>query len=223
MPHMPQLFGSSVVSVHIRPPPKPVEHTFSAPVGHLQPPATHVPYVGQTVPQVPQLFVSVWRSVQRPGLPHIVVTPVLHAHMPALQVSPEAQRRPHAPQLFTSVCMSVQTALVPMPQMLLPVAHAHAVAPPAVMQVWPGRQRLPHTPQLLVSLVRSTHDVPHVVFGAVHAASGVAVSSGGVPVSMSPSAGGIDVSSPPPPVSSPGVDVSLPPMLVSSGVVEVSC
>jgi hypothetical protein len=129
LPHVPQLFGSSVVSVQVPPPPN-AEQTVAAPAVHSHLPALHAEPAAQRAPHMLQLSGSVMRSTQRPL--HIVA-PALHLQAPASHVSPDVQRVPHAPQLSGSVIVSEHVAPRPMPQIFLPVGHAHAVAPPVVM------------------------------------------------------------------------------------------
>jgi hypothetical protein len=59
-PHTPQLLGSIIVSVQVKP-------QSVSPIGHSQTPAVHASSGGQTFPQVPQLFGSVERLVQSPA------------------------------------------------------------------------------------------------------------------------------------------------------------
>jgi hypothetical protein len=59
LPHEPQLLRSQVVLMQA------VPH-WVKPVWHEQLPATHKSGLRQTLPQVPQLFRSVWRLRQTP-------------------------------------------------------------------------------------------------------------------------------------------------------------
>ncbi len=218
LPHMPQWFGSSVVSVHACAPPKPLLHSVFMPSGQVHAPARHAEPLGQRKPQVLQLSGSVLRSTQR--VPHIDA-PALHLQAPASQVSPEAQRLPHVPQLFMSVIVLAHAAAGPMPHRRLPVGHAQAVAPAVVMHDCPAAQRAPHAPQLTGSLVRSAQPDGHVTFGALHGASigGTTVSPG---ASLGAVSGGIGASGSGGAVSSGGSDESSGGNDESAPVVDVS-
>ena len=64
-----------------------------------------MPPVGQTVPHVPQLLVSLESVTQRP--PH-TVCPLGHVHVPETHEAPTAHVVPHAPQLAVLVFVSTQ-------------------------------------------------------------------------------------------------------------------
>jgi hypothetical protein len=65
-----------------------------SPVGQLHAPEMHVAPIGQTRPQVPQLFTSVAVSTQVPAMPppapQMMSLPG-HVHAPAMHVAPIAQ------------------------------------------------------------------------------------------------------------------------------------
>ena len=69
---------------------------------HTQAPPEHRCPAPQTVPQVPQLLLSVWVLVQVPLLPH-GVSPAVQAHAPLWQVLPPL----HGPQAAPPVPQSV--------------------------------------------------------------------------------------------------------------------
>jgi len=54
----------------------------------------------QTVPQAPQLLLSVWSARQ---VPEQLVCPAGHEQVPPEQLVPPVQMRPHIPQLVLSV------------------------------------------------------------------------------------------------------------------------
>jgi hypothetical protein len=74
-----------------------------------QVPCEHTLPLGQTVPHVPQLALSVWMVVQEP--PQFVLpTPQAEAQAPALQTFVVPQTFPQPPQLLGSLLVSVQPA-----------------------------------------------------------------------------------------------------------------
>lgn len=104
MPQPPQLFRSNAVFTQL------LEHSVR-PTAHThapleQPTVPMGPW--QTVPHVPQLLRSFWRSLQKPpqGL-----WPTGHWQVPATQNWPTLQVRPQAPQLFRSLWRSRQMPL----------------------------------------------------------------------------------------------------------------
>jgi hypothetical protein len=154
VPHAPQLFGSSEVSVHAVPP-KPVAHVMIVSpvgaVGQLQVLAEHVARSAHAVPHAPQLRGSVAVLVQTPPQ---VVSPVGHVHTLATHDSPAPHRIPQPPQLRGSVVVSLQMP----PHSLSPVGQLHTPE----TQV-PAPQSCPHDPQFLGSLVVSTQSGPQMI------------------------------------------------------------
>lgn len=112
------------------------------PILHRPPPD---PAGGQTFPHAPQLFASVWRSVQTPLQK---VSPGWHTvvHTPATHVWVLVQVLPQVPQLLLSVCgfvqVPAQTAVDPAGQQL-PLLQS------------PAEQTFPQVPQLFASDSRS--------------------------------------------------------------------
>jgi hypothetical protein len=85
-----------------------------------QTPAWHVLFPLQTLPQVPQLLESVWRSVQTPGVQ--AKKPAAHWHCRLTQSSVAAsQAWSQDPQCSGFCVMSSQ----PLPQSRVPLGHAH--------------------------------------------------------------------------------------------------
>jgi hypothetical protein len=95
-------------------------------------PVVHVAFVPHTLPQAPQLLLSVWKFVQKDiaPIPHkFGVAPVQFAwHMPAAHTRPAMQTLPQAPQLLLSVWMFTQVELAPMPQRVCPAGQVHTPA-----------------------------------------------------------------------------------------------
>jgi hypothetical protein len=107
---------------------------------HTHAPAVQLCVEVQTVPQAPQLVVSLAVSTHTPL--HEVV-PEGHRQRPVEHDVPAGQRVPQAPQLFESVAVFTQVV----PQVTLPAGHVHA---PAV-HTCEGPQVTPQAPQLLAS------------------------------------------------------------------------
>jgi len=126
----------------------------------------HVLPLPHTVPQVPQLRLSVSLFV------HVVPTPegqrsgvaAGHVHFPATQVALDGQCTPHAPQLVMLVDVSMQVPA----HFVSPPVHTHVLLTHAV----PPVHLFVQPPQLFGSLEVSVHvpgAVPHtVVLGAGH-------------------------------------------------------
>jgi hypothetical protein len=138
-----------------------------------QPPALHVMPFGQTLPQPPQLLLSIDRLVQNdPVGPfghalgdvggHIVVPPP--PHIPIWQATPAAQAWPQPPQLAGSTFMSVQyDPPVAFGQLTGAVCgQPTGVEPPHTPPTHsrPAAQVAPHWPQLLTSAVTSVQNSP---------------------------------------------------------------
>jgi hypothetical protein len=139
---------------------------LKAPSFEAHVPPTHAAVAGQTLPQVPQLLLSVVVLAQ-PLVQH--VCPAEQAGPPlqstgavqtlATQVSPEAHALPHAPQLLGSLVVSLHpveqhcSAPVQAGPPLQVVAHM----PP--LQTSPGAQETPHLPQLFGSVLTSVQPV----------------------------------------------------------------
>lgn len=121
-PHMPQFFGSLVVSVHV-----PLQLTRLPGQSHM--PLVHVSLPAHCVAQFPQWSSSTLRSTQAPLQ---LVRPVLHmpTQEPAWHSCPLAQVRLQAPQLVGLEVRSTQVS----PQRTW-VAMGHGMSPS------PGTQR----------------------------------------------------------------------------------
>jgi hypothetical protein len=137
---------------------------------YLQAPLAHMP-ASQTLPQLPQFFLSTFVLVQlaRPASasPHIVKLPG-QTHLELMQTSPWAHWAPHAPQLAGLFVVFVHTGGMPHELVL----GGHTQAPP--VHTLPPVQAIPHPPQLFASVIVSTqapvqlvvfagHDVMHVI------------------------------------------------------------
>jgi hypothetical protein len=136
-------------------------------------PQMHVPpahRLGHTVPQVPQLFLSIIRftqfGAQQSGpIPFSQVVqsmfPMLVGHMhPPFTHTPVPHEWPHVPQLAESLFRSAQ----PDVQHESPPPHACCEAAQTQLpweQTSPSPQAWPHTPQLSWSVCRSLHTVPN--------------------------------------------------------------
>jgi hypothetical protein len=101
-------------------------------------PAWHVVPPLHTVPQTPQLALSVCRSTQ--DTPH-AASPAPHVswHMPATHCWLPAHCTPQPPQLFGSVCVFAH----PAPHADSPAGQLQAPAE----QLSPARHAFPHAPQ----------------------------------------------------------------------------
>jgi hypothetical protein len=110
---------------------------------------------GHTVPQAPQLLLSVAVFTHAP--PHEVV-PAGQAQAPAAQLVPPVQALPQAPQLALSVDVSTQAP----PQAVVPAGQVHTPA----TQDLPPVQALPQAPQLALSVDVFTQAAPHLVWPA---------------------------------------------------------
>lgn len=116
---------------------------------------------GQTVPQAPQLRLSLLVTVQTPPQlvePETQVTP----HLPPEQTSPVGQTVPQVPQFWLSVCGDTQT-----PAQSSPVGRRQAAAQAPAEQNWPAVQAAAQAPQFCGSLMRAAQvevaPVPHTV------------------------------------------------------------
>ena len=105
-PQMPQLSGSVCLLVHKGP-----QVSGALESTHRQLPAEQAP-LSQVVPQAPQLFASVKRSVQMLLAPTPQTWGALAGHWqcPDRQSWSALQAAPQAPQLFRSSWMSVHSA-----------------------------------------------------------------------------------------------------------------
>jgi hypothetical protein len=170
------LVHEHVPAVHVRDVPQALSHapqwaalvaTSTHEPSHNEPwPQAHAPFVQtapgtQTVPQAPQFWGSVVRSVQ--AAPHVVNPEAqLVAHRPPAQTCPGAQGAPQAPQLAASLPMFTHRPLqsvVPTGQTQAPDEHCFAPL-----------QDAPHAPQFCESLERSTQAPVHTLSGAGQAA-----------------------------------------------------
>jgi hypothetical protein len=119
---------------------------INSPPGHAHEPLTHCsPVTVQTLPQDPQLAVSVCVLVQ--AVPQSVGLPEFgHLHPPPVHVCADGQTLPQDPQLAVSVCVLVQA----LPQKFGDEleGHAHALD----WQVSAAGHAWPQVPQLLPSL-----------------------------------------------------------------------
>jgi hypothetical protein len=132
---------------------------------HVHTPAEHWVPIPQTIPQPPQLLLSVVSSTH--WLPQ-GVKPVLHVkpQLPlqvALPLAGGWQATPHPPQLAMSPDSLTHDPL----QAVSPAAqlsvHLLAEQDALPLPVTGGRQALAHAPQLSGSVVSSTHALPHAV------------------------------------------------------------
>jgi hypothetical protein len=149
-----QLFGSvfSLTQPRTAPQyvsPEPAVQVHWKPLG---PPAVHVEFGPQTVPQVPQLGLA---SFATHLLPHTIWPDGQLEQVPELHVSPVAHACPHDPQLLGSLEVLVQTPglLAVMPQTTSVPGHAPQ-APAA--HGCPTAHSLPQAPQLLASVCSFT-------------------------------------------------------------------
>jgi hypothetical protein len=129
------------------------------PEGHWHAPPTHTSPVGQLVPQVLQLFGSVWRFVQ---VPVQSLVPVAQAQLELWQLLPPVHLAPHAPQLLSSLVTSTQAPL----QSRKPGLHAKVqalMAQTGTALATVVVHALPHVLQLIALLDGSMHDVPQRV------------------------------------------------------------
>ena len=126
-PQAPQLAVSVATSTHAAP-------QAVLPAGHAHVPALQTPPVGQTTPQVPQLFTSVCELLH---VPLQYRSDDVHSRQePVLQPWPDGHTRPQAPQLFTSVSTETHAP----PQGAVPTGHAPMQAP--ATQFWPAAQAI---------------------------------------------------------------------------------
>ena len=125
---------------------------MARPSGHVlvQTPLSQCVPDGQTVPQAPQLALSVLILTQTgANVPHRTV-PLGQPHLPSTQSWPAGQIVPHAPQFALS-------------WLRLPQTVPHNVCPLGQPPQWPWtqcsprRQRWPQLPQLRTSLARLVH------------------------------------------------------------------
>ena len=91
----------------------------------LHTPIRHEPGFGHTLPQVPQLVVSLAVSVQRPLQTVNVAGQPTGAQAPVVQRWPDGQAFPQAPQWALLVARSTQA----LPQVVCPVGHNSRHAP----------------------------------------------------------------------------------------------
>ena len=125
----------------------------------VQTPVMHEANGPHTVPQAPQLLLSVAVVVQ--ALPHATCLPG-HTHAPAVQLSPAATHAfPHDPQLALSVANTAQYGAAasegpPAPQTEDPDGHAAVHAPRTHCP--PAPHALPHPPQFCSSSERSAQN-----------------------------------------------------------------
>lgn len=146
-PQEPQLLGSPCVLVHTPPQRWPLLKHTHWPIWQVVPPL-------QTMPQAPQLALSVCSSTQ--AAPHCVCPVVqLEVHLPLAQSWPGPQAVLHAPQLFVSVCVFVQVPL----QSVCPPGQRHWL----IVQLALVGHALPHDPQLALSVLVSTQPPLHCV------------------------------------------------------------
>jgi hypothetical protein len=145
---MPQLAGSACVSTQT-----PLQLVW--PGAHWQLPSLHVLPPLQTVPQPPQLLLSVFRSLH---WPEQFVLPGLQTQPPPTHIESVEQTVAHVPQWFGSLLVLVHTPL----QLVWPAGQLHA---PAV-QTAPTAQVFPQAPQFFGSLVLLTQTPPHSVLPA---------------------------------------------------------
>jgi hypothetical protein len=164
--HVPQFEASELVAVS-QPSatlplqsPKPAAHVSTqAPAWHIEVAFT----VLQAMPQPPQFFMSVWRSVSHPfaATPSQSAKPALHeaiahapiAHLLVAFASPQAVL--HAPQFCGSVFLSTSHPFeATASQSAKPVAHAAIVQAPLEQAdvACASMQAFMHVPQLLTSL-----------------------------------------------------------------------
>ena len=106
-------------------------------MGQAQRPIVQVWPPAHTVPQAPQLLLSVCELTQ---LPLQSVVPVAQPQAPIAHTRPVGQARPQAPQLAASVWVLTHTR----PQSVEPVGQRQA----PIWQVWPVGQAMPQAPQL---------------------------------------------------------------------------
>jgi hypothetical protein len=109
--------------------------------------------VGQTLPQLPQLLLSVWRL--RQVVPQSVCPAVVQVQTPLLQEVPVGQVVPQVPQWVLEVLVLTQAPL----QFCCPLGQAHT----PLEQLIPLGQVLPQLPQLLLSVCRLRQFEPHSV------------------------------------------------------------
>ncbi len=102
----------------------------------------------QTVPQAPQLDVSVCVSTQEP-LQSVVGAEQLVVHAPAAHTWFAPHAAPQAPQLFLSVCVSTHAPL----QYVYPALHVswHWPTEQVALPLGGGLQACPQVPQFWVS------------------------------------------------------------------------
>jgi hypothetical protein len=165
-PHIPQLFGSFVVStqpdgqhdcapVHAGP----LLHVF----GCLHALFTQVSPGGHGIAQPPQLAGSLVVSaqpVEQHWSPPVQAPPPLQP-WPILQVllmhcMPIVQTTPHMPQLFGSVRVSLQPFMQHFSPPVQPIPPWHVFSHMLLMQAWFAPHVVPQPPQLFGSLVSST-------------------------------------------------------------------
>jgi hypothetical protein len=166
----------------------------------------------QTLPQLPQLFLSTLVFVQLPRpastSPHIWKPPG-QAHIELIQISPAPHCFPHAPQLAGLFVTLVQTG--GMPQSV--VFAGHAQAPP--MQTVPPVQAMPHPPQLFGSVFVSTQAPVQSVVPAGHMVVQV-IAQTCIEVHIVPQppqfCGSVFVSTQTPPQSVPTAQPHMPPL-----------
>ena len=114
-----------------------------------QAPIRHDAGVGQTLPQVPQLVVSLVVSVHVPLQTMKPAGQPTAAQTPALQRWPAGHALPHDPQWALLFMTSAQA----LPHIICVAGHISVHAPLA--QSWPCGQRLPQAPQLRSSVAVS--------------------------------------------------------------------
>lgn len=129
-----------------------------------QPPPTQLPVMGQTSPQLPQLFGSVNTSVQKKGAPASPAPmqtdwPVGQLQAPSTHVPPAAHVSPQLPQLLTSLVVWMQAPASPVPQKCSMPAHMQE--PP--WQGAPPGHTVPQLPQFFESLISLTHAPLHML------------------------------------------------------------
>lgn len=119
-----------------------------------QRPMRHAAGVGQTLPQVPQLVVSLAVSVQTPLQTVKVAGHPTGTQAPAVQRWPDGHALPQVPQWALLVARSAQA----LPHIICEAGHISRHDP--LSQTWPTAQRLPQAPQLRSSLAVSVHVRP---------------------------------------------------------------
>jgi threonine dehydratase len=126
-----------------------------------QTPAVQTSPAAQAAPHIPQLFGSLWRSLQR--TPHRLLPP-RHStpHAPFEQTSPAAQAMAQAPQFAGSLFVSTQRPL----HSTVGAPHTEVHTPPEQTSFIP--QAVPQAPQFAGSVSVLTQRLPHLVVPPEH-------------------------------------------------------